>query len=219
MYPKASQAFGRCRHMGRTMNSKPPARRKTGRTGPNYDPRFALHQRQPRADKLDHRQRLLCRADVAFAEALRSRVGSPARFVAFLEGASLYVDPERPCNTCGGIKKRTRDRSCYGCHLARGRANFERMKAGLAPVVSRNKDSIFDMQKREQAARNGVFEERIFSGLVAKCWPTGRLEVTFPDGYYEPDMSKLDYNGIKLAIADFPQLALALAWAGWTVPG
>lgn len=93
------------------------------------------------------------------------------------------------------------------------------MKAGLSPVVRRSKDSISDMQKRQQAERNGEFEERDFSGLIAKCWPTGRLEVTFPDGYNEPDMSKLDYDGLKLAMADFPQLALVLAWAGWTIPG
>jgi hypothetical protein len=67
------------------------------------------------------------------------------------------------------------------------------MKAGLAPVVSRNQDSLSDMQMR--------------------------LEVTFPDGYNEPDMSKLGYDGIKLAMTDFPQLALALTWAGWTIPG
>jgi hypothetical protein len=131
----------------------------------------------------------------------------------------LYIDPERPCNKCGGIKKRTRDRSCYGCHLARGGANFERMKAGLAPVVSRNKDSILDTAKRERSERDGIYEQRDFGGLTAKCWPMGRLEVTFPDGYHEPDMSKLDYDGIKLALSDFPQLALALAWAGWTIPG
>lgn len=205
--------------MGRTLTSKPDPRRKTGRTGPNYDARFALHQRQPRADKLDQRQRLLCRADLAFAEALRGRVASPTRFAAFLEGVALYVDLERPCIKCGGIKKRTRDRSCYGCHLARSGVNFERMKAGLAPVVSRNQDSLSDMQNRLRAERNGEFEERDFSGLIAKYWPTGRLEVTFPDGYHEPDMSKLGYDGIKLAITDFPQLVLALAWAGWNIPG
>lgn len=211
--------LGLRRTMGRTMIEKIPTRRKTGRTGPNYDPRFALHQRQPRADKLDRRQRLLCRADPAFAEALRIRVASPMRFEAFLEGLALYVDFERACARCGGVKKRTRDRSCYGCHLARGGTNFERMKAGLAPVASRNKDSISDMQSRMRAERDGVFREQTFSGLIAKRWPAGRLEVILPDGYTIPDMSELDYAGIKLALSDFPQLAEALSWAGWTIPG
>lgn len=219
MYPKQIDALDRRCYMGRALTCNPSDRRKTGRTGPNHDPRFALHQRQPRANKLDQRQRLLCRVDMAFAEALRGRVASPARFAAFLEGVALYVDFERPCARCGGIKRRTRDRSCYGCHLARSGANFERMKAGLSPVVSRNQDSLSDMQMRERAERNGESEERNFSGLIAKYWPTGRLEVTFPDGYNEPDMSKLGYDGIKLAITDFPQLVLALAWAGWTIPG
>lgn len=196
---------------GREM-SKRPARLR-------YDTRFALHQRQPRADKLDAQQRRLCTVDPAFSDALRARVASTERFSAFLEGATYYVDLERPCGKCGTWKKRTRDRSCYRCHLTRSGSNFERMKAGLAPVVARNRDSVADLQKRERAERSGQYEQRTFEGLVAKCWPTGRLEITFPDGYQEPDISKLDYQGLKQAITDFPQLSLALSWAGWTVPG
>jgi hypothetical protein len=75
------------------------------------------------------------------------------------------------------------------------------------------------MQKRDRSERAGEYNEKTFDGLIAKCWPLGRLEITFPDGYREPDMSKLDYQGIQHAISDFPQLALALTWAGWTVPG
>lgn len=43
---------------------------------PRHDPRFVLHQRQSRADKLDARQRRICLADPAFKEALRARVAS-----------------------------------------------------------------------------------------------------------------------------------------------
>ena len=205
--------------MGRIISLEHSILRKTGPTGPNYDPRFALHQRQPRADKLDPRQRLLCRVNPAYADALRVRVASSARFSAFLNGVALYVDMERPCGKCGSVRKRTRDRSCYGCHLARGGPNFERMKAGLAPLAAQNQDGLSNRQSRERAERDGRYEERAFQGLVAKLWPMGRLEVTFPDGYREPDMAKLDYQGMKHAISDFPQLTHALEWAGWTLPG
>jgi hypothetical protein len=187
--------------------------------GPQCDPRFALHQRQPRAEKLDAKQRRLCLADPAFQEALRGRVASPARFAAFLAGAGFYIALERPCAKCGSFKKRTRDRSCYGCHLSRGGENFERMKAGLSPQVSRSNDGHLDVLERKRAERNGEHLSREFDGLIAKRWPTGRLEITFPDGYHEADMSRLNYHGLKQAIGEFPMLVPALEWAGWTIPG
>lgn len=193
--------------------------RRSGPIGQHNDPRFTLHQRQPRADKLDAAQRRLCHADTAFLEALRTRVASPARFAAFLDGVAFYVALERPCERCGDYRRRTRDRACYGCHLNRGGENFERMKAGLRPHAMRSRDSHLDLLERKKAERNGQFSERVFDGLTARRWPTGRLEVVFPNGIHEPDMSKLDRHGMNLALNDFPQLAHALEWAGWTVPG
>lgn len=187
--------------------------------GPQSDPRFALHQRQPRADKLDAKQRRLCHADPTFLEALRKRVASPERFSAFMDGAASYIALERPCAKCGDFRKRTRDRSCYRCHLNRGGENFARIKAGLPPQVSRTQNSHLDLLKRNRAERNGQHLSRTFDGLVAKQWPTGRLEITFPDGYHEPDFAKLNYHGVKDAIRQFPMLVSALKWAGWTVPG
>lgn len=186
--------------------------------GPQSDPRFTLHQRQPRADKLDTRQRRLCIADPAFREALRSRVKSPERFTAFMDGATYYVALERPCAKCGNFKRRTRDRSCYRCHLNRGGENFERMKAGLAPKVTRNNESHRDLLDRKRAERDGEFLERRFGDLVARRWPLGRLEVTFPDGWHEADLLKLTYGEQVNAIREFPALKDALEWAGWTVP-
>lgn len=183
--------------------------------GPQSDPRFSLHHRQPRADKLDAKQRRLCHADPAFLEALRARVADPARFSAFLDGAAFYVALERPCERCGSHKKRTRDRSCYGCHLSRSGANFERMKAGLAPMVSRSRDGHLDVLERQRAERAGEHLCREFGGIVAKRWPTGRLEVTFPDGHHEHDLSKLPFREIENAVAEFPMLKEALRWAGW----
>jgi hypothetical protein len=187
--------------------------------GSRLDPRFTLHQRQPRADKLDARQRRLCLADPAFLEALRRRVVSAERFSAFLAGAAFYIALDRPCTKCGNFRKRTRDRSCYGCHLRRGRENFERMKAGLPPEVSRSRDSHLDLLERKRAERDGEHVTRTFGSLVAKRWPLGRLEITFPDGHHEEDLAKLAPWELQNAIEEFPALADAMEWAGWTVPG
>jgi hypothetical protein len=187
-------------------------------TLPRHDPRFALHQRQPRADKLDAQQRSICRADDAFREALRARVSNAHRFSAFLENIPQYIDLERPCPKCGGHRRRTRDRSCYGCHLRRSGENFELLKAGLAPTVTRSRDSHLDLLERQRRERDSEYLEREFNGLVARRWPMGRLEIMFPDGYHEPDLRKLGYSGMRQAIREFPQLVSALAWAGWTVP-
>ena len=197
--------------MGRTSQTELIISKSSQPHGPQSDPRFSLHQCQPRADKLDARQRRLCLLDLAFREALRSRVRSPERFAAFMEGAACYIALERPCAKCGNFKKRTRDRSCYRCHLNRGGQNFERMKAGLAPKVARNNDSHLDLLGRKRAERAGEFLERHFGGL-------GRLEVTFPDGWHEADLSKLSYGEQVNAIREFPALKDALEWAGWTVP-
>ena len=67
-------------------------------------------------------------------------MASEERWSAFMDGASFYIALERPCAKCVSFRKRTRDRSCYGCHLRRGGENFERMKAGLALKVTWNND-------------------------------------------------------------------------------
>lgn len=186
--------------------------------GPQSDPRFALHQRQPRADKLDAHQRRLCHADPAFKEALGGRVKSKKRFSAFIDGVTYYIALERPCPKCGDFRKRTRDRSCYRCHLNRGGENFERMKAGVAPKKMRSNDSHLDLLERKRAEREGDYLERRFVDLVVKQWPLGRLEITFPDGWHEPDLAKLSERELVNAIREFPRLKDALVWASWTLP-
>lgn len=183
--------------------------------GARNDPRFTLHHRQPRADKLDAHQRRLCRADHAFKEALRVRVASAERFAAFVDGVAFYIALERPCPKCGNFRKRTRDRSCYRCHLRRGGENFERMKAGLAPKVMRSKDSHLDLLDRQRAEREGQCETREFGALTVTRWPTGRLEVLFPDGFREPDMAKTNPKHVHLLMDTLPELKDALIWAGW----
>ncbi|MEG3147278.1 hypothetical protein U1839_21710 [Sphingomonas sp. RT2P30] len=188
-------------------------------TGITTDPRFQLHHVQPRANKLDAQQRRLCNADAAFREALRGRVRNADRFTAFLAGATSYIVLGSQCHQCGSLMKRTRDRSCHGCHLSRGRPNFERIKAGVPPIVARNLDSHLDLLERAKAEREGEFAEMQFEGLTARRLPMGRLAVTFPDGHHEDDLGKLRYPEIINAIAEFPMLRDALRWAGWTVPG
>lgn len=185
--------------------------------GPNHDARFALHQRQPRADKLDARQRTICQADPAYAQALRKRVSNEGRFSAFMTGLPSYIDINGLCPRCGNFRRRTRDRSCYACHLARSGANFERMKAGLAPVVQRSRDSHLDLLERRRAEREDDHTVRQFGDITAKWWPTGKLEVTFGDGYTEPDFTKLKWQECMNALEMYPGLRDVLRWAGWSV--
>ncbi|MBA2920563.1 hypothetical protein GON01_02520 [Sphingomonas sp. MAH-20] len=156
--------------------------------------------------------------DDGFKEALKRRVASEERFSAFIDGAAFYIALERPCARCGDFRKRTRDRSCYRCHLNRGGENFERMKAGIAPVAKRSKEGHLDLLERKRREREGEHLERSFGNLVAKRWPTGRLEVTFPDGYNQADMAQLQQWELLNAMEEFPLLADVLTWAGWTLP-
>lgn len=201
--------------MGRTLPMEPTITKSPRPHGPQSDSRFALHQRQPRADKLDARQRRLCDADPAFMAALRGRVSSSERWSAFMDGASYYIALEKPCRRCGDFRKRTRDRSCYRCHLLRGAENFERMRAGLAPKVMRNKDSHLDLLERQRRERDGDRIIRQFGTITVTRWPTGRLEVLFPDGYHERDLAKRKPEEVYRAMELLPELKDALIWAGW----
>ena len=140
---------------------------------------------------------------------------SAERFAAFVNGTAFYIALERPCPKCGDFRKRTRDRSCYRCHLLRGAENFERMRAGLAPKVMRNKDSHLDLLERQRAERKGECDTRQFGSLAVTRWPTGRLEVLFPDGFREPDLVKTDPKHVHSLMDTLPELRDALIWAGW----
>ena len=88
----------------------------------------------------------------------------------------------------------------------------------MAPKVMRNNDSHMDLLERKRAERGGDFLERRFGDLVARRWPLGRLEVTFPDGWHEADLEKLSEREMVNAIREFPALREALEWASWTLP-
>lgn len=132
-----------------------------------------------------------------------------------MDRVAYYIDLEGPCPRCGSMKRRTRDRSCYACHLSKNGANFERMKAGIAPLVARNKDSHLDLLARNKAEREGEYLAAQFGQLSVKRYPTGRLEVAFPDGHCEPDLSKCDGPHIQRLIRMLPELNDVLVWAGW----
>lgn len=89
------------------------------------------------------------------------------------------------------------------------------MKAGLSPIKDRSLDSHLDLLARRKAERNGDHQLRQFGSIAAKLWPTGRLEITFPDGFHEPDLNKRDPREIWLLKHELPDLADALKWAGW----
>ena len=201
--------------MGRTFPPEHIIPKFTRPHGPQSDPRFTLHHRQPRADKLDAEQRRICHSDAAFREALRGRVGSAERFSAFMDGTPFYIAEERPCGSCGDFRKRTRDRSCYGCHLSRSKSNFSRMRAGMAPEVSRSLDSHLDLLKRRRAERAGDYVTRQFGGVTLTRYPTGRLEVVFPDGFRDPDLAKRPAADVYRLMDMLPELKDDLIWAGW----
>lgn len=189
-----------------------PARRH----GPQSDARFQLYQRQPRADKLDTRQRSLCHADHAYRAVLQNRVANPDRFDAFLHGVASYIDFDRPCPKCEGYRRRVRDRSCYTCHLSRGSQNFARMKAGIAPIKQRSQASHLDLLRRQRAEKDGECITRTFGGITAIRWPTGRLEVHLPDGDSTPDLAKgMSPKGVWQLAQQMPDMMDVLVWAGW----
>ncbi|NBC38013.1 hypothetical protein GTZ99_15770 [Novosphingobium sp. FSY-8] len=133
-----------------------------------------------------------------------------------MAGTPSYLDFDRPCPTCEGVRRRTRDRSCYACHLRRSQANFARMKAGIAPIVARNWASHLDLLRRQKAEREGQGITRTFGSTIATYWPTGRLEVRFPDGSSTPDLAKaMSAPAVWKAAQQMPDLRAALQWAGW----
>ena len=94
--------------------------------GPADDPRFTLHHRQPRANKLDARQRLLCLADPAYAEALGNPALSPsARILAYYRELLAHFQQQ--------------DRVEYHCFI--GSLSFEMSE--LLPAIGAQVDAIY----------------------------------------------------------------------------
>jgi hypothetical protein len=89
------------------------------------------------------------------------------------------------------------------------------MKAGLAPKIMRNKESHLDLLERKRAESEGKCDTRQFGSVIVTRWPTGRLEVLFPDGHREDDLAKVEPRKVYNAMENLPELKDALIWAGW----
>lgn len=158
--------------------------------GLSSDVRFSRHQRQPRADKLDKRQRQICKVDAVYAQALSERVSDANRWSAFVADRSWY-ETELLCKRCGSNKRRVYNRECWTCRTNSRSDNWQRILAGQRPLAARSRDghlALLDAAKRE---RRGEFEEYSVGPWLARQYPTGRLHVrcacacvgnTGPDG-------------------------------------
>lgn len=181
----------------------------------------AAYGRQPRASVLDSEQRKIALVDPAFREALRKRVRNPERFAAFMARQPFYMAPDRACGLCGGQRKRPRDHTCYDCILDRNRDDWEMMQAGVRPASQRSLDGHRDLLERQRRERSGENISRSWSTtepagtLTVTRWPTGRLEVLFPDGHREADLGKHSGRYVHRLCVMLPELAEALEWAGW----
>jgi hypothetical protein len=89
------------------------------------------------------------------------------------------------------------------------------MKAGLSPLSQRSLDSHLDLLARRKAEQNGEYLARQFGAVSVKQFPTGRLEVTYPDGFVEPDLNKVSGQDVWRLMDMLPDLKDALVWAGW----
>ena len=85
-----------------------------------------------------------------------------------MAGTASYIPLDGLCPRCGNDRRRTQDRSCYARHLRRGGEKFERIKAKLAPIVWRTRDSHLDLLQRQKAARSDEHEARQIGGISAK---------------------------------------------------
>lgn len=72
-----------------------------------------------------------------------------------------------------------------------------------------------DVLERQRAEREGQCETRTFGTVTVTRWPTGRLELLFPDGYREHDLSKRQGREVHNLMELLPELKDALIWAGW----
>jgi hypothetical protein len=89
------------------------------------------------------------------------------------------------------------------------------MKARLAPKVKQSRDGYLDVLERQRREKSNEFAVKEFGQISVKRFPTGRLEITYPDGYVEPDLNKLSGQRVWELIEMLPELKDALIWAGW----
>ncbi|UAK25753.1 hypothetical protein [Sphingomonas nostoxanthinifaciens] len=84
-------------------------------------------------------------------------------------------------------------------------------------MTTRSLDSHLDLLDRQRREKAGEFIEREFNGLIARRFPTGRLEIVYSDGEVERDLNDRSMQEIMNATTHEPELRAALDWAGWTL--
>ena len=89
------------------------------------------------------------------------------------------------------------------------------MKAGIAPDKKRSSASHLDMLARKRAEDAGEHLEKQFGGFKLRQYPTGRLMVTFPDGYVTDDLLAYLPQEVLTLREKHPDFHAALNWAGW----
>lgn len=180
----------------------------------HHDPRFALHGEQPRSKRLTGRQREICMADEAFAEALRARVANPARWEAFIDGRSWFEG--RGCKRCGSTRRRVRSCDCYDCMLTANRSDWSLMLANVMPPSKNTRDGYLDRLERCKRERQGEHETFTCGAFTAIQYPTGRLAVHSDTHHvHQPDLSRLEGIQVHAMCQRFPDLVEVLRWANW----
>jgi hypothetical protein len=147
--------------------------------GKAHDQRFSGYHRQPRSDKLDKRQKQICKSDPAYAAALQKRVADPNRWAAFVAGQSWYGS-DNFCKRCESNKRRVYNRECWTCRTNSRAENWQRILVGQPPIATRSRDghlAILDEKRRE---KRGEFEEHSVGEWRGRRFPTGRLAVWCP---------------------------------------
>lgn len=89
------------------------------------------------------------------------------------------------------------------------------MKAGVPIIKSRNRDSHLDLLARRKREKHGEFDAAQFGSLIARRFPTGRLEITFPDGHVETAVDKASPEYVQRMIELLPEMNDVLRWARW----
>lgn len=182
--------------------------------GPEHDPRFSMHQIQPRGFRLTRKQRDICHRDPAFQQALRQRVADPTRWAAFISGAVWFTGKE--CRRCGSQRRRVRSCDCYDCMLKTNRQDWDLIQSGHGPTAQRTRESYLDRFERQRRERAGEHQEYVSGAFTASQYPTGRLSLVSPQhNINQSDIASLDASRVYDLAERYPDVLEILRWAGW----
>jgi len=71
------------------------------------------------------------------------------------------------------------------------------------------------MLERKKAEAAGDFIERRFGEFTLRRYPTGRLWITFPDGYVTEDLNTYEPRTVYALREKHSDFNEGLNWAGW----